>query len=70
MLRFRERAWIGTYCSVEICYAVSLGYKVLEYFEGYVYQKQEKIFYPFMKTLAHLKLKVLVHGALCMVCSK
>ena len=55
---FSERGWIGTYCSVEICHAVSLGYSVLQIFEGYVYQKQAKNFSPFMKTLAVLKQKV------------
>ncbi len=54
----RERAWIGTYCSVELCYAVKLGYQILQLFEGYVYSKEEYIFSKFMKTLAVLKLKV------------
>ena len=43
---------------MEITYAVSLGYKVLEIYETHHYGKQEKIFDKFMKTLAAFKLKV------------
>ena len=43
---------------MEIIYAVHLGYQVLDYFEGYSYSKQTRLFETFMKVLAHFKLKV------------
>ncbi len=55
---FRERAWIGTYTTVELIYAQKLGYRVLELFEAYTFRKKEKIFAKFMQLLAHFKLKV------------
>ncbi len=55
---FRERAWIGTYTSPELIYALRLGYQILEWFEGYIYEKEEHIFEDFMRTLASFKLRV------------
>ena len=52
-----ERSFCDSYTLPEIAYAKSLKYEILEWFEIYLYPKEEKIFYDFVRILASGKLK-------------
>jgi hypothetical protein len=52
-----QRSWDGTYNSVDIIYALSLGYKILKFYEMYQYDQSENVLAPFIKVLAKEKLK-------------
>ena len=52
-----ERSFCDSYTLPEIAYAKSLNYEILEWFEIYLYPKEEKIFQNFVRILASGKLK-------------
>ena len=54
---YRERAWVGVYTSIEIEYALTLGYVLVNVYECYHYNHKDAILAPYMKALSHFKLK-------------
>ncbi len=52
---FRE--WIGTYTTIEIEYALELGYQVKHIYECYHFAKKEPILKQYLKVLSYLKLR-------------
>ena len=55
-----DRCITGVYTSIEINYAISLGYRILHVYEAHNWSQQEKIFQPFMQLL--LRRKVMYSG--------
>ncbi len=53
-----ERSWCAVYTTEDINYAKSLGYEILAFFEAQNFKKRAKPFDAYIKTLAHMKIKV------------
>ncbi len=63
-----ERSWAAVYTSDEIAYAKSQKYEVLAVYEVYNFKKRERPFLTYIKTLAHLKIRVSRNLALTPKC--
>ncbi len=53
-----ERSWCAVYTTEDINYATSIGYEILVFYEVYNFTQKGHPFATYIKTLAHLKLKV------------
>ena len=51
-----ERAFIGTWTIFEICYALNLGYEILQVYEAFIYFEQAFKFKEYMSFLARSKI--------------
>ena len=50
-----DRAITGVYTTLEVNYALSLGYKIIHIYEAWHWVEQEKIFQAFMQLLLRRK---------------
>ncbi len=58
---FRQRSWILTCTTVELEYAIKLGYKVVCFYEIYHFSQRAEFLSPYMTVLASYMLRVCRH---------